>query len=77
MSSKTFSTEANAQSAKEWILKNGGDEQDIALNFVAVSTNQPKVKAFGICPDNIFIFWDWVGGLYSPWSAIGLSIALW
>ncbi len=59
MSPKTFSiqeTMLNAQSARKWILKNGGDEQDIALNFVAVSTNQPKLEAFGICPDNIFYY---------------------
>lgn len=79
ISSKSFSTEEtmlNAQSAKAWFLENGGNKQDIAQHFVAVSTNQSKVEAFGIHPENMFVFWDWVGGRYSLWSAIGLSIAL-
>lgn len=77
IASKTFSTQetmTNAQTAKNWFLKSGTTE-DIKKHFVAVSTNQEKVTAFGIDPNNMFIFWDWVGGRYSLWSAIGLSIA--
>ncbi len=64
------------QTAKSWILSAFGDLSAIARHFVAVSTNGPAVKAFGIDVQNMFPFWDWVGGRYSLWSAIGLSIAL-
>jgi glucose-6-phosphate isomerase len=65
----------NALSAKEWFLK-AGKEEDVAKHFVALSTNVEAVKKFGIAEENIFEFWDWVGGRYSLWSAIGLSIVL-
>ena len=78
--SKTFTTQetmTNARSARDWLLTAaGGDETAIARHFVAVSTNRHAVQAFGIDPDNMFEFWDWVGGRYSLWSAVGLSIAL-
>ena len=76
--SKTFTTQetlTNAETAKKWFLKSA-KENDIKHNFVAVSTNLEKVKAFGIDADNIFTMWDWVGGRYSMWSAVGLSICL-
>lgn len=79
VASKTFTTQetmANAQSAKEWFLASGGLEQDVAKHFAALSTNEKGVAAFGIDTANMFEFWDWVGGRYSLWSAIGLSIAL-
>ncbi len=79
IASKTFTTEetlTNAQSARAWFLARGGVEEDIARHFVALSTNEHAVAAFGIDADNMFRFWDWVGGRYSLWSAIGLSIAL-
>lgn len=79
IASKTFTTQetlANARSARAWFLAQGGTEQDIASHFVAVSTNRTEVQAFGIDPANMFVFWDWVGGRYSLWSAIGLPIAL-
>ncbi|MGP8053873.1 MAG: glucose-6-phosphate isomerase, partial [Limisphaerales bacterium] len=80
VSSKTFTTletMTNAQSARDWLLKKlGGDKTAVAKHFVAVSTNAEKVSAFGIDTANMFGFWDWVGGRYSLWSAIGLSIAL-
>lgn len=79
VASKTFTTQetmANAQSAKEWFLASGGLEQDVAKHFAALSTNEKGVAAFGINTANMFEFWDWVGGRYSLWSAIGLSIAL-
>ena len=79
IASKTFTTQetmANANSARRWFLENGGNEAAIAKHFVALSTNEEAVKAFGIDPANMFEFWDWVGGRYSLWSAIGLSIAL-
>ncbi|WP_295623540.1 glucose-6-phosphate isomerase [uncultured Nitrosomonas sp.] len=79
IASKTFTTQetlTNAHSAREWFLSNGGNEKDIAHHFVAVSTNRVAVEKFGIDPDNMFEFWDWVGGRYSLWSAIGLPIAL-
>ncbi len=79
VASKTFTTQetlTNAHSARQWFLSNDGSEQAIAQHFVAVSTNRPAVQAFGIDPDNMFEFWDWVGGRYSLWSAIGLPIAL-
>ena len=78
IASKTFTTQetmTNAESAKKWFLKSGKQE-DVAKHFVALSTNIQSVKSFGIAEENIFEFWDWVGGRYSLWSAIGLSIAL-
>jgi glucose-6-phosphate isomerase len=65
----------NASTAREWFLKHAGDKKHIAKHFVAVSTNKEKVSEFGIDTENMFEFWDWVGGRYSLWSAIGLSIA--
>ena len=79
IASKTFTTQetmTNAFSARKWMLENGVPEHDIAKHFVALSTNKEAVAAFGIDPENMFVFWDWVGGRYSLWSAIGLSIAL-
>ena len=79
IASKTFTTQetmTNAQTARQWFLDNGGTETDIAKHFAALSTNQAAVEKFGIDPSNMFGFWDWVGGRYSLWSAIGLSIAL-
>lgn len=79
VASKTFTTQetmTNASTAKDWFLKAAGDEQHVALHFAALSTNKDAVTAFGINPDNMFPFWDWVGGRYSLWSAIGLSIVL-
>ena len=79
VASKTFTTQetmTNALSAKEWFLKAGKEEEDVAKHFVALSTNIDAVKSFGIAEENIFEFWDWVGGRYSLWSAIGLSIVL-
>lgn len=78
IASKTFTTQetmTNANSAKDWFLKNGKLE-DVEKHFVALSTNIEAVKNFGIAEENIFQFWDWVGGRYSLWSAIGLSIVL-
>lgn len=78
IASKTFTTQetmTNAESAKEWFLKTGSQEA-VAKHFVALSTNTKSVKEFGIAEENIFEFWDWVGGRYSLWSAIGLSISL-
>jgi glucose-6-phosphate isomerase len=79
IASKTFTTQetmANAQSAREWFLAAGAKEADIAKHFAALSTNAKAVSAFGIDTNNMFGFWDWVGGRYSLWSAIGLSICL-
>ncbi len=79
VASKTFTTQetlTNATSARDWFLANGGREADIGKHFVAVSTNREAVAQFGIDTANMFEFWDWVGGRYSLWSAIGLSIAL-
>ena len=79
IASKTFTTQetmANAHSARNWFLGHGAAEADIAKHFVALSTNEKAVSAFGIDTKNMFEFWDWVGGRYSLWSAIGLSIAL-
>jgi glucose-6-phosphate isomerase len=79
IASKTFTTQetmTNAHSAREWFLANGGKVEDVAKHFVALSTNKMDVEKFGIDPQNMFVFWDWVGGRYSLWSAIGLSIAL-
>ena len=80
IASKTFTTQetmTNAKSARDWLLgAMEGDERAIAKHFVAISTNVEKVAEFGIDPDNVFKFWDWVGGRFSLWSAIGLSIPL-
>ena len=79
IASKTFTTQetiTNAESARDWFLGHAKDKAHVAKHFVALSTNEPAVTAFGIHPSNMFAFWDWVGGRYSLWSAIGLSIAL-
>ena len=79
IASKTFSTQetmANARAARKWFLAQGGGEEDIVDHFIAVSTNRSEVEKFGISADKMFKFWDWVGGRYSLWSAIGLPIAL-
>jgi glucose-6-phosphate isomerase len=78
IASKTFTTQetmTNAHSARHWFLSAAKNEAYIKKHFVAISTNQEKVAEFGIDPANMFRFWDWVGGRYSLWSAIGLSIA--
>ena len=78
IASKTFTTKetiANAETARDWFLKAAGDREHIKKHFVALSTNTKAVEAFGIAPENTFRFWDWVGGRFSLWSAIGLSIA--
>ena len=72
----TLETMINARSARDWLLARLGDEAAVARHFVAVSTNEAAVRAFGIDPANMFRFWDWVGGRYSLWSAIGLVLAL-
>ncbi len=77
--SKTFTTQetiTNAKTARDWFLTRGGTKQAVARHFVAVSTNAQAVSNFGIDTDHMFEFWDWVGGRYSLWSAVGLSIAL-
>ena len=79
MSSKSFSTQETLQNtvtAKKWFLQSGGTQSDIAKHFVAVSSNVKAATEFGMDPHNIFPMWDWVGGRYSLWSAIGLPIAL-
>ncbi len=79
VASKTFTTQetmANAHTARAWFLATAQDEAAVAKHFVAISTNRTKVVEFGIDPANMFEFWDWVGGRYSLWSAIGLSIVL-
>ena len=79
IASKTFTTQEtlmNAESAKAWFLRSAPDPAAVGKHFVAISTAREKVTAFGIDPRNMFEFWDWVGGRYSLWSAIGLSIAL-
>ncbi|HUS02457.1 MAG TPA: glucose-6-phosphate isomerase [Chitinophagaceae bacterium] len=79
IASKTFTTQetmTNAFTAREWFLKEASEEKYVAKHFVALSTNIEAVKKFGIDEQNMFVFWDWVGGRYSLWSAIGLSIAL-
>jgi len=79
VASKTFTTQetlTNAHSAKDWLLQSAPDESAVAKHFVALSTNAKEVAKFGIDTANMFPFWDWVGGRYSLWSAIGLSIAL-
>ncbi|MGB3183648.1 MAG: glucose-6-phosphate isomerase [Cyclobacteriaceae bacterium] len=78
IASKTFTTQetmTNAETAREWFLKTAGDREHIKKHFVAISTNTEGVEKFGIDTNNMFRFWDWVGGRYSLWSAIGLSIA--
>lgn len=79
VASKTFTTQetmTNAQSARDWLLKAAKNESAVAKHFAALSTNAKDVEKFGIDTNNMFEFWDWVGGRYSLWSAIGLSIAL-
>lgn len=79
IASKTFTTQetmANAHTARTWFLEHALDPNHVALHFVAVSTNAHAVSEFGIDTANMFVFWDWVGGRYSLWSAIGLSISL-
>ncbi len=79
VASKTFTTQetmTNAHSARDWFLASAGDEKHVASHFAALSTNAKSVSEFGIDTDNMFEFWDWVGGRYSLWSAIGLSIVL-
>jgi glucose-6-phosphate isomerase len=78
IASKTFTTQetmTNAESARAWFLDKTGNKGEVARHFVAVSTNQAEVTKFGIAPENMFVFWDWVGGRYSLWSSIGLSIS--
>jgi glucose-6-phosphate isomerase len=79
IASKTFTTQetmTNAETARSWFLKTARNSKHIAKHFVALSTNREAVTKFGIDPVNMFVFWDWVGGRYSLWSAIGLPIAL-
>jgi glucose-6-phosphate isomerase len=79
VASKTFTTQetmTNANTAREWFLSKGAQQEDVAKHFAALSTNAKDVSAFGIDTENMFEFWDWVGGRYSLWSAIGLPIAL-
>lgn len=79
VASKTFTTQetmTNALSARDWFLKSGALQADVAKHFIALSTNAKAVAEFGIDTQNMFVFWDWVGGRYSLWSAIGLSICL-
>ena len=79
IASKTFTTQetmANANTARDWFLTSGAQQTDVAKHFAALSTNTAAVAAFGIDTKNMFQFWDWVGGRYSLWSAIGLSISL-
>jgi glucose-6-phosphate isomerase len=78
VASKTFTTQetmTNAATARQWLVEKLGNEAAVRNHFVALSTNAKAVAAFGIDPNNMFEFWDWVGGRYSLWSAIGLSIA--
>lgn len=79
IASKTFTTQetmTNAHTARDWFMKKARNESAVAKHFVALSTNEEGVEKFGIDKENMFVFWDWVGGRYSLWSAIGLSIAL-
>ncbi|MEM9262455.1 MAG: glucose-6-phosphate isomerase, partial [Pseudomonadota bacterium] len=79
VASKSFTTDetmTNAASARDWFLANGGSEESVSKHFIALSTNEFAVKDFGIDPENMFGFWDWVGGRFSMWSVIGMSIAL-
>jgi glucose-6-phosphate isomerase len=66
----------NAHTARSWFLQHAKDPAHVAKHFIALSTNEKAVTEFGIASENMFEFWDWVGGRYSLWSAIGLSIAL-
>ena len=78
IASKSFTTQetmTNAHSARRWFLENGGSEEAVKNHFVAISTNKKGVQGFGIAPENMFVFWDWVGGRYSLSSSIGLPIA--
>ncbi len=78
IASKTFTTQetmTNAETARAWLLDKSAGKGIVAKHFVAVSTNKDEVTKFGIAPENMFVFWDWVGGRYSLWSSIGLSIA--
>ncbi|MEO9475250.1 MAG: glucose-6-phosphate isomerase [Cyclobacteriaceae bacterium] len=78
IASKTFTTQetmTNAESAKRWFLSNAKDNSFVKKHFIAISTNKSAVEGFGIDPENMFEFWDWVGGRYSLWSAIGMPIA--
>lgn len=78
IASKTFTTQetmTNAESARNWFIEKTSGKGEVAKHFVAVSTNEKEVIKFGIDPQNMFVFWDWVGGRYSLWSSIGLSIA--
>ena len=78
ISSKTFTTQetmTNARSVRRWFIDKTGDSSYVKEHFVAVSSNFEEAKKFGIDNDNVFVFWDWVGGRYSIWSAIGLSVA--
>ncbi|MDQ2657521.1 MAG: glucose-6-phosphate isomerase [Bacteroidota bacterium] len=77
IASKTFTTQetmTNAETARSWFLERTQNNGDVSKHFVAVSTNTEAVTGFGIAPENMFVFWDWVGGRYSLWSSIGLSI---
>ncbi|MFP4458292.1 MAG: glucose-6-phosphate isomerase [Candidatus Zixiibacteriota bacterium] len=79
IASKSFTTQetmTNANTARQWFLDSAKDKKFIAKHFIAISTNEKGVAEFGIDTDNMFVFWDWVGGRYSLWSAIGLSISL-
>jgi glucose-6-phosphate isomerase len=79
VASKTFTTEetmTNAATARRWLVEGVGDSSAVSHHFAALSTNREAVVAFGIDPDNMFEFWDWVGGRYSSWSAIGLPVAI-
>lgn len=79
IASKTFTTQetmTNAHTARKWFLESAKNEKYVEKHFVALSTNKEGVEKFGIDPENMFVFWDWVGGRYSLWSSIGLSIAL-
>ena len=79
VASKTFTTQetmTNAHTARGWLLDSAGNEAAVARHFVAISTNRSRVIEFGIDPANMFEFWDWVGGRYSLWSAVGLSVAI-
>jgi glucose-6-phosphate isomerase len=79
IASKTFTTQetmGNAHTARDWFIQKGGKDEDVAKHFAALSTNTEGVQKFGIDTKNMFEFWDWVGGRYSLWSAIGLSISL-
>ena len=79
IASKTFTTQetmTNAHTARNWFIDHAKNDHHVAAHFVAVSTNEKEVVKFGISPQNMFVFWDWVGGRFSLWSSIGLSIAL-